>query len=97
MNHCLFCNIESLKYSKDIDFVCSQCILLLSELNRETLIQGLQIAKEKNLPRKIQALEMFIEPAEKQNVKPRRKKRSKRNYDRARSSRPNRFKKRSAI
>jgi hypothetical protein len=99
MKPCLFCSNEDkglfnpYKPPKGTDFVCSSCVILLSGLEQEFLKQVLELSIEKNIPGKIQALKMFIEPEEIVNVRP-NEKRLKRNHDRARGSRPDRFKQR---
>jgi len=98
MKPCLFCNNEDkglfnpYKPPKETDFVCSSCVILLSGLGQEFFKQALELAMEKNMPGKIQALKMFIEPEEGINVRP-IEKRLERNNDRAGSHRPDRFKK----
>ena len=79
------------KPTTETDFVCSSCVILLSGLEQEFLKQALELAIEKNIPVKIQALKMFIEPEEVVNVKP-KEKRLKRNHDRTGGNRPDRFK-----
>jgi hypothetical protein len=96
MKPCLFCNNEDkglfnpYKPPKETDFVCSSCVILLLGLKQEFLKQALELSIEKNIPGKIQALKMFIEPEEIVNVRP-NKKRLERNHDRTGSNRPNRF------
>jgi hypothetical protein len=94
MNVCLFCNEseESYKPSKDIDFVCSRCVLILANASQEDLKKAYQKALYGGYLRKVSALESFIIPEEKYGK--RSTKSVKRNINRERTARSIRNQKR---
>ena len=83
---CLFCNNSELNYKTDkgIDYVCSSCVLLLSDANQEDLKRAYVKAMEKGFENKASALKSFIIEDE---IHERKTKISKRDMERARSLR----------
>ena len=78
MNHCLFCNCEESNYrpGKDIELICSQCVILLADATQADLNNAYQKALDKGYLRKASALESFIIPEGKdEQRKPESKKR----------------------
>jgi len=94
MNVCLFCNKPEKNYKpgKDIDFICSSCVLILANAEQEDLKKGYQKALNEGYLRKASALESFIIPEEKYGK--RSTKSVKRNINRERAARSIRNQKR---
>jgi len=68
---CLCCNCEEKGYQPDtreVDYVCSTCVTILSKASPALVNQAYEKAVAKGLDRKATALSMFIQPMEeKQN------------------------------
>ena len=81
--NCLFCNGMEKDYqpAKDIDFICSGCVLLLADANQDDLKRAYVKAEAKGLENKVSALKSFIIEDE---INDRKTKNSKRDMERAR-------------
>jgi hypothetical protein len=83
---CLFCDgmEKDYKTSKGIDYICSNCVLLLVDADQDDLKRAYVKAMEKGLKNKVSALKSFIIEDE---INERKTKRFKRNLVRERSLR----------
>ena len=81
--NCLFCDGTEKNYkpAKGIDYICSNCVLLLTEANQDNLKRAYVKAMEKGFKNKVTALKSFIIEDE---INERKTKNSKRNLERAR-------------
>jgi hypothetical protein len=91
MEVCLFCNQPEPGYKSEIDFICGSCVVLLADADQADLKNAYQKALNEGYQRKVSALEFFIIPEGKIGKRP--DKSVKRNFNRARASRPIRDKK----
>jgi len=76
--YCLFCNELEKNYrpSKDVEFICGSCVVLLADADQGDLKNAYQKALNKGYMRKVSALESFIIPEGKdEQRKPESKKR----------------------
>lgn len=94
MNHCLFYNCEEPGYkpSKDIEFICPHCVLLLVDAEQADLKLAYGKALDEGYLRKASAIESFLIPEGKHKKRP--DKSIKRNFNRARATRSIRNQKR---
>jgi len=92
--YCLLCNKPGSNYTPglDIDFICSGCVILLADTDREDLKRAYHKAKNEGYLSKLSALESFIIPEGKHGKRP--DKSVKRNFNRERTSRSIRNQKR---
>lgn len=81
--NCLFCDGMEKDYKpvKGIDYICSNCVLLLADANQDDLKRAYVKARSKGLENKVSALKSFIIEDE---INERKTKISKRNMERAR-------------
>ena len=87
--NCLFCDgmEKDYKPAKDIDYICSSCVLLLASANQDDLKRAYAKAIRLGLKNKASALKSFIIEDE---FNERKTKDSKRNMERKRFMRPSR-------
>ena len=92
--HCLFCNKQEKNYKPDrhVDFICGGCVLLLADASQEDLKKAHTLAIEKGYLNKANAIELFLMPEGKDANRP--AKSVERNFDRERTARSIRNKKR---
>jgi hypothetical protein len=88
--HCLFCNKLEKNYrlNKDIEFVCSECVNLLADADREGLKRAYQKAQNEGFMRKLSAIESFLLE---ETINDRKAKNSQRNMVRKRPLRTTRL------
>ena len=79
---CLFCNQPDKSYKPDVDFICSNCVMLLAGADQEDLKRAYQKALDGGFHQKVAALQSFIIPEEKHGKRP--VKSVKRNFNRKR-------------
>ena len=92
--NCLLCNEPEKNYrpNKDIEFVCSGCVILLADADQDDLRRAYFKALDKGYLRKSIAIESFLRREEKYGKRP--DKSVKRNFNRDRANRVIRNKKR---
>ena len=80
---CIFCNSQEPDYKSgaNVNFICSRCVLLLTDANQDDLKQAYFNAMDKGYENKASALKSFIIEDE---IYGRKTKKSKRNLERAR-------------
>jgi hypothetical protein len=58
--YCLLCSKPGNTLGPDIDFICSGCVILLADTDRESLKRAYQKAQNEGYLRKVSALESFL-------------------------------------
>ena len=91
---CLFCSLPEPNYKPDrhVDFICGDCVILLTDASQEDLKRAHAKAILTGYPGKARAIESFIIPEGKHGKRP--SKSVKRDFNRKRIARPVRDKKR---
>jgi len=92
--NCLFCNNQERNYKPDphVDFICGRCVVLLADASQEDLKKAHTLAIEKGYLNKANAIESFLIPEGKHANRP--TKSVKRHFNRERTARSIRDKKR---
>ena len=93
MDFCLFCNKEEPNYKpgKNIEFLCSNCVQLFTDLSQEDLRRYHKLTTDKGFIGKATALAMFIEEEQYESTNKRRQ--PTKHSDRKRTAGIARFKK----
>ena len=92
--NCLFCGKQEKNYKPDrhVDFICGVCVVLLADADQADLKRAYKKALDEGYLRKVSALESFIIPEGKHANRP--TKSVKRHFNRERTARSIRDKKR---